>query len=63
MNKKTTLVVGALLAGLAVALGAFGSHGLKDFLAQAGRTETFETAGSLSNVSCAGHVVGWSIHE
>lgn len=44
MNKRFTLISGAVLAGLAVALGAFGSHALKPMLTSAGRTETFETA-------------------
>ena len=44
MNKKTILISAALLAGLGVALGAFGSHALKELLLQNGRTETFETA-------------------
>lgn len=36
--------LGALLAGLAVAFGAFGAHALSDFLTETGRTATFETA-------------------
>jgi uncharacterized membrane protein YgdD (TMEM256/DUF423 family) len=44
MNKRFILLMGTLLAGLAVALGAFGSHALKGMLIQSGRTETFEIA-------------------
>jgi uncharacterized membrane protein YgdD (TMEM256/DUF423 family) len=44
MNKRFTLLTGTILAGLAVALGAFGSHALKFMLTQNGRTDTFETA-------------------
>ncbi len=34
---------GALLGGLAVAIGAFGAHGLKDALQASGMEETFKT--------------------
>jgi uncharacterized membrane protein YgdD (TMEM256/DUF423 family) len=44
MKKETTIAVGAILGAVAVAIGAFGAHGLKSFLEQAGRTETFELA-------------------
>ena len=44
MNKRFALLTGTLLAGLAVALGAFGSHALKAMLIQNGHTDTFETA-------------------
>ncbi len=44
MNPKTILLVGTILAGFSVAIGAFGAHGLKDLLAANGRAETFETA-------------------
>lgn len=35
---------GAVLGALAVALGAFGAHALKGYLAQINRADTFETA-------------------
>jgi uncharacterized membrane protein YgdD (TMEM256/DUF423 family) len=38
------------LAALSVALGAFGAHAFKASLEAIGRTETFETGCSLSNV-------------
>ncbi len=38
------LVLGSLLAALAVALGAFGAHALQDQLAATNRLDTFETA-------------------
>ncbi|WP_027001672.1 DUF423 domain-containing protein [Hugenholtzia roseola] len=38
------IALGAILGALAVAIGAFGAHALKDLLAQTGRTATFETA-------------------
>lgn len=44
MNPKVILLIGTVLAGLSVAIGAFGAHGLKDLLIASGRTETFETA-------------------
>jgi uncharacterized membrane protein YgdD (TMEM256/DUF423 family) len=44
MNQKTTLVTGAVVGALAVAIGAFGAHGLKNILLEYQRTETFELA-------------------
>lgn len=44
MNQKNTLTAGVILAGTAVALGAFGAHALKELLEKLGRTETFELA-------------------
>lgn len=44
MNQKNTLLAGAILGGVGVALGAFGAHALKDMLTQSGRIETFELA-------------------
>ena len=44
MQKKTTLVTGALAGFLSVLIGAFGAHALKATLTASGRTETFETA-------------------
>jgi uncharacterized membrane protein YgdD (TMEM256/DUF423 family) len=41
---KLFIQSGALLAGLAVAIGAFGAHGLRNLLQQYGRTANFETA-------------------
>ena len=35
---------GAILAGLSIALGAFGAHAFKTFLEANNRAETFETA-------------------
>lgn len=43
MNPVTTLRTGAIMAGLAVALGAFGAHGLEGRVTPA-RLATFETA-------------------
>lgn len=43
MSARAMLVVGAALAGLAVAAGAFGAHGLRS-LVTADRLATFETA-------------------
>lgn len=42
--KKLILPSGAILAGLGVALGAFGAHAFKAALEANHRTETFETA-------------------
>ena len=44
MNFKTTLIAGALFAGLGVALGAFGSHALRPILEEYNRVETFQLA-------------------
>jgi uncharacterized membrane protein YgdD (TMEM256/DUF423 family) len=44
MNQKKTLIAGATLGLLGVALGAFGAHALKALLTANGRTETFELA-------------------
>ena len=44
MNQKITLLAGAILGALGVALGAFGAHALKNVLAQNGRLETYELA-------------------
>ncbi len=42
--KKFSLFTGSLIAGLSVALGAFGAHAWKDYLRDINRLETFETA-------------------
>jgi len=44
MTSATALRVTAITGFLAVALGAFGAHGLKDLLAQNGRLANWETA-------------------
>ena len=44
MKPTLMIALGALLAGLSVALGAFGAHALADTLQAHGRTDTFETA-------------------
>jgi uncharacterized membrane protein YgdD (TMEM256/DUF423 family) len=44
MQARTWLALGALLCALAVALGAFGAHGLKDVLQEGGHVATWETA-------------------
>lgn len=44
MNQRTTLLTGALMGALAVAIGAFGAHGLKQILVETGRADVFETA-------------------
>jgi len=44
MNQQKTLLAGAILGGIGVALGAFGAHALKTMLTQTGRLETFELA-------------------
>lgn len=42
MRQRVTLLTGIIMAALAVAIGAFGAHGLKDVLTQNNRQETFE---------------------
>jgi uncharacterized membrane protein YgdD (TMEM256/DUF423 family) len=44
MQKQTSLLLGAIAGGLAVAIGAFGAHALKPFLMETGREATFELA-------------------
>ncbi len=44
MKSRTSILWGALMGGLAVAIGAFGAHALKPMLAEMGRVETFELA-------------------
>jgi uncharacterized membrane protein YgdD (TMEM256/DUF423 family) len=44
MNQKTILLVGAISGALAVSIGAFGAHGLKQILLENQRAETFELA-------------------
>jgi uncharacterized membrane protein YgdD (TMEM256/DUF423 family) len=44
MNQKNSLLAGAILGGLGVALGAFGAHALKAMLTETGRLDTFELA-------------------
>jgi len=44
MTPKQTLLIGSLLGALAVALGAFGAHALKELLTRNGRLETYELA-------------------
>jgi uncharacterized membrane protein YgdD (TMEM256/DUF423 family) len=44
MNSATTTRVAAAMGLLAVALGAFGAHGLKDLLAQNGTAAIWEKA-------------------
>ncbi len=43
MEKKFG-VAGAVLAGLAVIIGAFGAHTFRDFLVSSGRMDTYQTA-------------------
>ena len=44
MNQRETLLCGAVLGGLGVALGAIGAHALKPMLMANGRIETYEIA-------------------
>jgi uncharacterized membrane protein YgdD (TMEM256/DUF423 family) len=44
LSPKIILVSGSVLGFLSVALGAFGAHALKDFLAANQRLATYETA-------------------
>ncbi|MDH5397080.1 MAG: DUF423 domain-containing protein [Cyclobacteriaceae bacterium] len=44
MNIKTSLILASFFMALAVALGAFGAHALKDMLTESGRLDSFETA-------------------
>jgi uncharacterized membrane protein YgdD (TMEM256/DUF423 family) len=44
MNQRTTLLSGALMGCLAVAIGAFGAHALKPMLIASNRLDTYELA-------------------
>jgi uncharacterized membrane protein YgdD (TMEM256/DUF423 family) len=44
MNGKKLIQIASIFGAIAVGIGAFGAHGLKDILAETGRLETFETA-------------------
>lgn len=44
MSPRSWLVLGALLGGLGVIIGALGAHGLKDKLVELGREADYETA-------------------
>lgn len=44
MNKKVVLSIGAVLGALAVILGAFGAHALKDTLTASGKTLVYDLA-------------------
>lgn len=44
LTQKQTLLVASALGFLAVALGAFGAHALKEMLSASGRLETYELA-------------------
>ncbi len=44
MNQRSTIICAAILGGLAVAIGAFGAHALKNILTENNRLDTFETA-------------------
>jgi uncharacterized membrane protein YgdD (TMEM256/DUF423 family) len=54
---RFAIVTGALLAGVAVAAGAFGAHGLKDMLAAAGQAENWETACRYALVHALGLIL------
>lgn len=41
---RVLVVAGAILAGVGVAAGSFGAHGLKDVLEATGRADNWETA-------------------
>ena len=44
LSQRQTLLIGILLGGLAVAIGAFGAHAFKNLLVQNNRVETYELA-------------------
>jgi len=51
------IVAGAVLAGVAVAAGAFGAHGLKDMLSAAGQADNWETACRYALVHALGLIL------
>ena len=44
MNQRNTLLVGSIFGCVAVAIGAFGAHALKETLSATGRIDTYELA-------------------
>jgi uncharacterized membrane protein YgdD (TMEM256/DUF423 family) len=44
MSHKLIIIIGSISGAIAVILGAFGAHALKDSLTASGRLETYETA-------------------
>jgi uncharacterized membrane protein YgdD (TMEM256/DUF423 family) len=44
MTSRTSLIIGSISGIVAVALGAFGAHGLKESLTATGRFDTFNLA-------------------
>ncbi len=44
MDQRKTFLAGIVVAGLGVAIGAFGAHALRPVLEENARTETFELA-------------------
>ncbi|MDZ4818788.1 MAG: DUF423 domain-containing protein [Planctomycetota bacterium] len=44
INARSAILSGAILGCLAVLIGAFGAHGLKDYLAEVNRAADYETA-------------------
>jgi uncharacterized membrane protein YgdD (TMEM256/DUF423 family) len=44
ITQRQIILIGSLLGGLAVALGAFGAHAFKDLLIQNNRVDTYELA-------------------
>lgn len=63
MTGRFFLVIGAVLAGLAVALGAFGAHGLKQMVTPE-RLTVFETAARYQMYHAFALLfVGWMMHQ
>jgi uncharacterized membrane protein YgdD (TMEM256/DUF423 family) len=44
LTQRQIILIGSLLGGLAVALGAFGAHAFKDLLIQNNKVDTYELA-------------------
>ena len=44
MNQRNTILIGGVLGCIAVVLGAFAAHALKDLLVATGRIDTYELA-------------------
>jgi uncharacterized membrane protein YgdD (TMEM256/DUF423 family) len=51
------IVAGAMLAGVAVAAGAFGAHGLKEMLSATGQVDNWETASRYALVHALGLIL------
>ncbi len=63
MNRKNIIRLGGISGCLAVGLGAFGAHALKDLLADGHMTATWETASRYHLIHSVAMLLPWSMPE